>query len=130
LSLISPAKLVSKITNDAYINYLKVILTTIFDWLMMYYFLILSVVKNSSTNLNTLITIFLCFNIRCKDVWRTTHGAWRMRNMTATGKMQKIQMQDQMDKALVITCQRMITRKIFEDSIFAIHSNRHPMKFN
>jgi len=44
----------------------------------MYYFLILSVFKNPTTSLNTLITIFLCFNIRCKDVWRTTHGARRM----------------------------------------------------
>jgi len=70
----------------------------------MYYFLILSVFKNPTTSLNTLITIFLCFNIRCKDVWRTTHGARRMTNMTAIGKMHKRQMHDQMDKALVVIC--------------------------
>jgi len=37
--------------------------------------------------------------------------------MTAIGKMQKREMQDQMDKALAVTCQMMITRKILEELI-------------
>jgi len=92
--------------------------------------LTLIVVRNSSTSLNTLITIFFVFQYQVQGCMKNNTWCKKNEKHDNNREVQKGQMQDQMDKALVVTCQRMITRKILQDSISAIHSNRHPMKFN